>query len=106
MLYRFHDRTTGAPLGTAGGGTFVRRDGTSVQVASPAVTAGRALDAAGHAWPLDWRLRVPALALDLRLSSLARDQLFHGLVVPTFWEGASSVTGSKSGVCFVEVTYR
>jgi hypothetical protein len=30
------------------------------------------------------------------------DQRVRGELVPTFWEGGATVTGAKSGVCFVE----
>jgi predicted secreted hydrolase len=100
MLYRFRDRKTGAPLAAYRNGTFVRRDGTSTQVTDFTATSD------GEHWPQAWRLRVPGLGLDVRLRSLARRQLFHGVVVPTFWEGASAATGTKTGDCFVEVTYR
>jgi predicted secreted hydrolase len=100
MLYRFRDRRTGRPLAAYRNGTFVRGDGSSVQVTNFTAASDR------RHWPLAWSLRVPGLGLDLRLRSLARHQLFHGVLVPTFWEGASAVTGTKSGDCFVEVTYR
>jgi predicted secreted hydrolase len=100
MLYRFRDRHTGAPLTEYRNGTYVHPDGATQQV--------RAFTASGDGsrWPQRWHLRVPTLGLDLRLRSLARNQLFRGVLVPTFWEGASSVTGTKRGDCFVEVTYR
>jgi predicted secreted hydrolase len=100
MLYRFRDRRTGKPLAGYANGTFVRADGSSERI--DAFTAA----SDGRHWPQTWRLRVPAFALDLRLRSLARNQLFRGVLVPTFWEGASAVTGTKGGHCFVEVTYR
>jgi predicted secreted hydrolase len=62
------------------------------------------LRATGRRWPLDWTLRVPGLHLRLALRAIVPDQLFRGLLVPTFWEGASTVTGTKGGVCFVEET--
>jgi predicted secreted hydrolase len=100
MLYRFRDRRMGKPLAGYANGTFVRADGSSERI--DAFTAA----SDGRHWPQTWRLRVPAFALDLRLRSLARNQLFRGVLVPTFWEGASAVTGTKGGHCFVEVTYR
>ena len=100
MLYRFRDRRTGRPLAAYRNGTFVRRDGSSTQVTAFTATSD------GRHWPLAWTLHVPELGLDLRLRSLARNQLFHGVLVPTFWEGASAVTGTKRGDCFVEVSYR
>ena len=106
MLYRFRDRRTGAPLAPYRNGTFVRRDGRTSSIRSFTAAPSRPLRAAGRSWPLDWRLRVPALGLDVRLRSLARHQLFHGVLVPTFWEGAAAATGTKRGDCFVEETYR
>jgi predicted secreted hydrolase len=100
MLYRFRNASVGA-------GTYVRADGSAVEVPTFTAAAGAGfLRAAGHTWPLDWRVRVPSLGLDLRLRSLARNQLFRGKLVPTFWEGAAAASGSKRGDCFVEVTYR
>jgi len=32
------------------------------------------------------------------------DQLVRGVLLPTFWEGAATATGTKHGVCFVEET--
>jgi predicted secreted hydrolase len=65
-----------------------------------------ALDAAGRRWPLDWQLRVPSLGLGEQLRSLLRDQLVRNTIVPTFWEGAAHAAGSRTGTCFVELSYR
>jgi predicted secreted hydrolase len=100
MLYRFRDRRTGRPLRAYRDGTFVRRDGTTAEVRDFSAASD------GRHWPLSWRLRVPSLGLDLRLRSLATHQFFRGVLVPTFWEGASAAGGTKRGDCFVEVTYR
>jgi predicted secreted hydrolase len=98
-------------LGRAGtslagkGGTFVRRDGSSTSVADPRITAGvRALTTLGRRWPLDWTVRVPSQHLAVSTSALVSNQLVRGLFHPTFWEGVAAVTGSKTGICFVEET--
>ena len=97
MLYRFRD-------GHANG-TFVDRSGRGRPVGSfDAVPGTRVFRAAGRHWPLDWTLRVPAEHLSLRLHALAPDQLFRGMFLPTFWEGATTVDGTKTGICFVEET--
>ena len=97
MLYRFRD-------GHADG-TFVDRAGHGRRVRSfDAVPGKRAFRAAGRRWPLDWTLRVPRNGMALRLHAAVPDQLFRGIVVPTFWEGAVSATGTKNGICFVEET--
>ena len=97
MLYRFRD-------GHASG-TFVDPAGHGRLVGSfDAVPGARALRAAGRRWPLDWTVRVPAERLTLALHAVVPDQLVRGVLLPTFWEGAVTATGTKSGVCFVEET--
>jgi predicted secreted hydrolase len=107
MLYRFRDRVTGRPLGAYSEGTLVTSGGTGRRVRRFAATPGRrTLHAAGRRWPLDWTLDLPAEHLTLRLRSIVPDQLVRGRVLPTFWEGAATATGTKAGVCFVEESYR
>jgi predicted secreted hydrolase len=104
MLYRFRD-SQGRPLTAYRNGTYVLDDGRSRNVRAFQVSAGRrAFAAAGRRWPLDWQLRVPSERLRLRLRAIVPDQLFRGVLVPTFWEGAATVTGTKRGICFVEET--
>jgi predicted secreted hydrolase len=106
MLYEFHTRT-GVPLAAHRTGTFVLRSGRSRLVTGfDALPGRRVLAAAGRRWPLDWELRVPSERLRLSLSSIVRDQLVRGILLPTFWEGAATATGTKRGVCFVEQSYQ
>jgi predicted secreted hydrolase len=106
MLYEFHTRT-GVPLAAHRTGTFVLRSGRSRPVSGFAALPGRrVLAAAGRRWPLDWQLRVPSERLRLSLTSIVRDQLVRGSLLPTFWEGAATATGTKRGVCFVEQSYQ
>lgn len=97
MLYRFRDgRASGTFVDAAGRGRLV-----------PGFTAGpgpRVLRAAGRSWPLDWTLRVPSQGLEERLRAIVPDQLFQSALLPTFWEGAVTATGTKNGICFVEET--
>lgn len=97
MLYRFRDgRASGTSVDRAGHGRLVNR--------FTAVPGTRVLRAAGRRWPLDWTIRVPAERLDLRLHAIVPDQLVRGILLPTFWEGAVTATGTKRGICFVEET--
>jgi predicted secreted hydrolase len=106
MLYRFRTRT-GAPLPGVSTGTVVPRSGRARLVPEFDAEAGeRSLVAAGHRWPLAWRLSVPSEKLTLRLRSVVRDQLVRGTVLPTFWEGVATATGTKTGTCFVEQSHR
>jgi predicted secreted hydrolase len=105
MLYQFLDPASGQPTGFRNG-TFVAKNGKATGIASFDIAAGpRALDSAGHSWPLDWTLTVPSLALTESLSAVVPDQLVRNTIIPTFWEGASTATGTRTGVCFVELSY-
>jgi predicted secreted hydrolase len=102
MAYRFLT-PGGLPLSRYEEGTFVSADGTGRRVTSFSALPGvRRLRAEGRTWPLDWSLAVPSEHLSLRLRSLAPDQLVRGTILPPFWEGAASATGTKQGACFVE----
>jgi len=84
---------------------LVGRDGRGTLVRDFTATPGtRVLEEAGRRWPLDWELRVPSARLTLSLAAIVPDQLVRGQILPTFWEGAATVTGTKRGVCFVEET--
>jgi predicted secreted hydrolase len=97
MLYRFRDGVeTGTSVDRRGRGHPVGR--------FEAVPGARAFRAAGRSWPLDWTLKVPTQHLSLRLHAIVPDQLVRGVILPTFWEGAVTASGTKNGVCFVEET--
>jgi predicted secreted hydrolase len=97
MLYRFRDgHESGTAVDRVGHGTLV-----SSFTAAP---GARVLRAAGRTWPLDWTLSVPSRRLNVKLQAIVADQLFRGIVLPTFWEGAVTATGTKHGICFVEET--
>jgi predicted secreted hydrolase len=107
MLYQFLDRLTHRPLASYRTGTFVGLEGGAKHLSTFTATAGRkVLVAAGSRWPLDWTVDVPGLELREQVSSLLPDQLVRNSVLPTFWEGAASASGTKHGVCFVEISYR
>jgi predicted secreted hydrolase len=53
-------------------------------------------------YPLGWRLRVPRARLDVTLKSRARHQFIRNRFVPSFWEGAATITRGPRGACIVE----
>ena len=53
-------------------------------------------------YPLRWRVTVPSAHLDLSLHALARDQFVVNALVPSFWEGAETITHGPAGRCIVE----
>ncbi len=107
MLYQFRDAVTGAPLAAFRSGTAVARNGKATGVRDfSAVPGVRTLDAEGRSWPLDWTLAIPSLGLSESLAAIIPDQLVRNTIVPTFWEGATTATGTRAGTCFVELSYR
>lgn len=107
MLYQFRDRASGRALARFRNGTYVPRSGRATAVTNFQARHGRrALHAAGREWPLDWQLEVPKLKLIESLHSVLPDQLVRNTVVPTFWEGVARATGTRTGTCFVELSYR
>lgn len=62
-------------------------------------------------YPMGWRIRVPAFAIDLTLAPLLDDQelVTSGSTRVTYWEGAVDVTGSSGNIAvrgegYVELT--
>jgi len=57
------------------------------------------------AYPVEWRVRVPALSLDLTARAvLDAQELAGGSDEPTYWEGAVDYQGSAAGVGYLEMT--
>ncbi len=107
MGYQFLDHAGGKPLAGFANGTFVAPNGKATAVHGFVATHdGRTFTGAGHTWPLDWQLHASAPNLTETVKALLRDQLVRNTIVPTFWEGAAEATGTHTGPCFVEISYR
>ena len=50
-------------------------------------------------YPVEWRLRVPSLHLDITCHPVLRDQQLRN-----YWEGAVDYSGSQTGVGYLEMT--
>jgi predicted secreted hydrolase len=59
---------------------------------------------ASATYPLRWRLEVPSGRIDITIRARARRQFIKNQYVPSFWEGAASITGGSQGACIVEST--
>jgi predicted secreted hydrolase len=106
MGYQFLDRT-GRPLPGLANGTFVDTNGHATAIVGfEATHNARALRAAGHRWPLEWRLQTASPKLTESVQALFADQLVRNTIVPTFWEGVAAARGTHKGPCFVEISYR
>lgn len=103
MLYQFldpRDRPSGVQTGTlvapSGAATHVTRF-DAVPLKPRTKPAG-----AQSSYPLRWRLEVPSAGIDITIKARARNQFIVNQYVPSFWEGASSITHGAGGECTVE----
>jgi predicted secreted hydrolase len=55
-------------------------------------------------YPVQWRLRVPSLGVDLTCRAVLPDQVLRTKGGPSYWEGAVDYSGSQSGVGYLEMT--
>jgi len=58
-----------------------------------------------HKYPVEWRLRVPSLGIDLACKAILPDQELRPKTGgPSYWEGAVDYSGSQTGVGYLEMT--
>jgi predicted secreted hydrolase len=102
MLYRLRRKDgTIEPLSSA---TYVPRDGAPRHLSLRDFD----LNSIGRRWtsaltkaeyPLDWRIRVPSLGIDIRTRGLLDQQelVSKNATTTAYWEGAIEVTGTREG---------
>jgi predicted secreted hydrolase len=103
MLYQFLNRHDGPSRYQAG--TLVTGDNGVKHLVHFKVLALRPFfrpTGALATYPLRWRLEVPSFGIDITLRALARQQFVSNSYVPSFWEGAATVTRGSPGSCIVE----
>jgi len=96
MFYALRDKD-GARDGHSAG-TYVAADGTARALSNTDVSiavGGSWRNRSGERYPAAWRIRVPALALDLSVHPALADQELR--TTPPYWEGAVDVSGARSG---------
>jgi len=105
MAYRFRDARGGTAYR---GGTWIAPDRTTRRL-GPADLSWRALRRwtspdTGFTYPVEWEIR--ALGRRLRVAALfdAQEMRGTGPFSPTYWEGAMTVSGDKTGEGFLEMT--
>ncbi len=79
-------------------GTWVDPSGAARALADREVAIDLAdhwSNAQGTRYPASWRIRVPDLALEVRVRPVLADQEFRS--TPTYWEGAVDVSGTRAG---------
>lgn len=100
MGFRLRDRQGGGYVS----GTWIAADGTPTPL-SPgelAVTPERTARVAGRDIPVVWRLKLPSKALDITVSAINEAAWMAGRY--PYWEGPVTVSGSASGVGYLEMT--
>lgn len=114
MLFRI--RRKDGSVDPYSSGTFVDASGA----ASPLSRSDFVLEPAGASWtssimqttyPIEWRVSVPKLNLELRATTALSSQELTAIskIVPTYWEGAIALTGQEGkqpvrGVGYLEMT--
>ncbi len=53
-------------------------------------------------YPVEWRIRVPGLHIDITSKAIVKDQELRGSA--RYWEGSVNYSGTASGVGYVEMT--
>lgn len=105
MLFRLR-RADGEVAGVQEG-TLIAPDGSQRRLAPDAyrftpVPGARWTGPHGGAWPVRWRLNVPALGVDDVLSAVRPDQ-HNDLTVP-YWEGMVCFEGDRGSCGYLEMT--
>jgi predicted secreted hydrolase len=96
MFYALRDRDDTRDQHSAG--TWVEASGRSRPLSDEEVTievAGHWSNAQGTRYPARWRMRVPALALEVSVRPVLADQELR--TTPDYWEGAVDVSGTRAG---------
>jgi predicted secreted hydrolase len=96
MFYALRDRDGRRDAHSAG--TWIAPDGTVRALANADVgiaVSGDWRNASGDRYPAGWRIRVPALTLDLNVRPVLADQELQ--TTPRYWEGAVDVSGERAG---------
>jgi predicted secreted hydrolase len=96
MFYALRDRDGRRDAHSAG--TWIAADG-SVRALTDAdvgiAVNGDWRNGSGDRYPAGWRIRVPALSLDLNVRPVLADQELQ--TTPRYWEGAVDVSGERAG---------
>jgi len=109
MLYRL--RNAAGLTDSHSAGTYVGADGAAVHLSAEdfAMTPGAhwTSPATGGVYPLEWRVEVPKLKLDLTVTTplQAQEIVPTNRRGPTYWEGAVDVAGKGvNGIGYLEMT--
>jgi predicted secreted hydrolase len=91
-------------------GTYVDPRGRTTHLSARdfSLTPGRIWTSpnSGGRYPIEWRVRIPSLAIDAALNTRLPQQEMTGNTrsAPTYWEGAIEITGTRKGAGYLEMT--
>ncbi len=105
MLYQM--RRDDGSFDPASSGTLVAADGSATHLRaqdfSMTSSATWKSKKTGAVYPVQWRVRVPSRGIDVAVQPVVKDQEL-ALMPLTYWEGAVDVSGSATGVGYLELT--
>jgi predicted secreted hydrolase len=106
MLFNFRDEKGGVQPESSG--TWIAADGQTGHLTSSdynvEVLERWTSPGTGGSYPIRWRVTVPDRGLDILVAATFPEQEMPIRFGPTYWEGTTEVSGSASGVGFVEMT--
>ncbi len=104
MFFKLRQKDTGAT--TFAKGTWIAADGTTTLLRGDAAQleplAHWRSPYSGSVYPIRWRLRIPARALDVVISARIPDQEMR--LSQRYWEGAITAAGTHRGLGYLEMT--
>jgi predicted secreted hydrolase len=105
MIYQM--RRDEGTADSASSGTFIAVDGgaTHLRVEDFSMTSGATWksEKTGAVYPVQWRVQVPSREIDISVRAVLNNQEL-AFVPLTYWEGAVDVSGTQSGVGYLELT--
>jgi predicted secreted hydrolase len=102
-LMLFDLRRKDGSLDPHSSGTFIAADGTARHLTHDDFSLEPLVR--WHKYPIEWRLRVPSLNIDLICRAVIPDQELRARLAGTsYWEGAVDYKGTHTGVGYLEMT--
>lgn len=100
MLFRMRNKE----VGDYWSGTFIDQQGKVASIEETDIDAivSHYSEVKGKRLPLNWHIKIPKYALELRISPFKQDQWNEGIF--SYYEGAISIDGPVKGYGFIELT--
>jgi predicted secreted hydrolase len=107
-LMLFEIRRDDGSIDRFSAGTYIAHDGHATHLASADFSLAPLAfwtSPATHArYPIEWRIHIPRLKLDLKCAAAIPQQELSAEDAVSYWEGAVAYSGSMTGVGYLEMT--